>query len=535
MPNLLERASASIRGVVLSWLEGGRTSGMLTPEEQTKFTAITTARKYYAGDHTIYLTDRQKAWVDLHKGQLKFKVNLCGDVVDSVVERLEVAAFAVQKEGVTDEATGLMLQGWWMESRGPTIAAEAHTFAGRDGEAFVLVDWDTIEQLPRFIVHQRFVDKQAGGDDFGMWMDYPNGNYLAPPIRAVKQWEERQPTGDLEKRQTRYYADRIERFVWKDNAWVPIIEQEVVEVEIDGEKQSVLQDAPWPAPWLMQDGTPIGIPVAHLTTQGMKSDLADVIPLQDILNKQWLDLLATSDSTGFRLLFTFGFIMTTDGKDPKEDGSNVVKITPGNSYGTKAKPTDATVKDIPPGELKDMLELEERIVYRVADVSDVPLSRFQTTKMVAAAETLKQQEAPFTAKVERRQTIFGDAWNHAMAVVLRMAATFGVGEETVTADPKTQVRATWKPSSVRDDKEKAETAKLHKEMGVPEEFLWKRQLGYTDEEIAMMKATDEYAARVEMRKNMMALGAQNGDIGGAGDEGKDSGGNVGGGKDEKSE
>jgi hypothetical protein len=493
---------------------------MLTKEETTKQTVVVTARKYYDGDHSIFLTDRQKAWIDQHKGLIKFKVNLCADVVDSIVEKLEVAAFAVHAAGAANEKVGLALQEWWMDARMPTVAAEAHTYAGRDGEAFVLVDWDVENNRPKFILHPRFIDKQAGGDDFGMRMDYPNGNYLAEPIRAVKEWWEKVGT-QTERRQTRYYPDRIEKYLWKMDQWMPFIEKEIVESDVNGEKQFVLQDAAWPVPWLTKEGKPIGIPVGHLTTQGMKSDLVDVITLQDILNKQWLDLLATADATGFRLLFTFGFVMTTDGKPPAEDGSNLVKITPGNAYGTSAKPADASVQSIEAGDLKDMLELEERIVYRVADVSDVPMSRFQTTKAIAGAETLKQQEAPFTAKIERRQSVFGDAWGYVMGVALRLSATFGTGAEVITADAAAKVRVIWKPAEVRNDKEKAEIAKEHKALGVPEEFLWKRQLGYTDEDIVAMKATPEWKSREKMRANLAAIGGNV--TPGGGDRGQEDG------------
>jgi len=448
-------------------------------------------------------------------------VNLCADVVDSVVERLAVSGFAFEtEEGSTrtrDQLQEETIWRWWQDAKMATVAGEAHKWASRDGEAFILIDWDVERGRPRFILHPRYVDAFLTGGSgatwkdpwagYGMWMEYPFNDYLAEPIRAVKRWYEWEPeTKRNVQRQTVYYADRIEKYILDGGQWLPFMENVVV--RDDAGNVVGIADAPWPTPWVDAQGNPLGIPVAHVHNPGSKSDLDDVIPLQDGLNKQWLDLLATADSTGFRLLFTFGFVMTTDGKEPNADSSNVVKITPGSAYGTSKPKNEVDVKDIEPGDLKSLLMLEERIVFRIADVSDTPLSRFQTTHMIAAEGTLKQQEAPYVSKIMNRQTVYGDAWAWAMQMAVKLAMTFGQ-----KSFPEAQLRTIWKPAELRSDKDRADTAKVHAELGVPEEFLWSEQLGYSAEQIAKMKDTEEWKDKTAMRKNMLAIGGELGDQG----------------------
>lgn len=446
---------------------------------------IALVRRYYEGDQVVYMTTRQKAWLDLHPGKLSFVVNLSATVVDAVVERLQVTSFDVQPD---DADLAMLLWQWWTANRMDALQTETHRAAVRDGEAFVLTAWNNESQRPDFVYHPRYVDRQAGGDGFGMWVDYENGDLFGMPMQATKQWSETLADGTKRIRRTIYYPERIEK--WQlDGQWQPVTDDE-------GE--------PWPLPWVMADGSPIGIPVAHFRNPGVRSELKDIIPLQDALNKAWLDILAASDSTAFRMLVVLGFVPTTDGQAPATDGSNLLQVAPGQILATTKRPGDVSVDAIEPSSLDPLLEVEERIVYRVAQISDTPLSRFQFTRQVAAEGTLRQMDAPMIAKIEERQTLFGNAWEDMMRQALRQATAFG-GQALTDVSIGTQ----WKPAAVRDEKTQVEVAKAKKDLGVPASQIW-HELGYDAEQIETMNQSPEVQAKVANQQMAVALAQQNG-------------------------
>ena len=462
--NINQRAKLAVRG----WL--GLEQGMsMSAGETTTQKLISTYRNYYAGVHKVFLTDRQKAWLDQHDGNISFTVNHTATVVDAVVERLRVLSFASG-----DPALDATLWQWWQDNRMDVVQVETHRTAVRDGESAVITTWNEDERRPEYILHPRFVEKSAGGDGFGFFVDYPNDNYLTRPNYAVKRWTD----ADNKERHTYYYPDRIERYITQRGKLVEYSDNE-------GDQ--------WPIPWVNQAGRPIGIPVAHFRNSGLESDIKPIIPLQDALNKAWLDLMAASDMTAFRMLVFLGWVPTTDGKEPDAEGSNLVKVAPGQMLATRKAPDTANVHEIEPADLTPLLEVEDRIVYRMALLSNIPASRFLTSKQIAGAETQKEQEKPLIAKVEERQALFGNGWEDLCAVSLRMAQAFG----GMSIPDKLQLSTVWKPAGVVDEEVQLANARSKQGLGVPFEMVM-ANLGYTADEIKTMMNSPEYRARLAL-------------------------------------
>jgi len=459
-----QKAKQAVRG----WLGLELGNGMSTSETSTQ-KLIQTYRDYYGGKHKIYLTDRQKAWLDQHDGDLTFTVNHSATVVDAVVEKLQVIGF----EASDPEAAALLWE-WWQANRMDVVQVEAHRWAVRDGEAGILTTWNEVERRPDYVLHQRFIAKTAGGDGYGVWVEYPNDNWMTNPTHAVKQWTDE----NNKDRRTVYYPDRIERLILERSKWVEYRDN---------------PGDPWPTPWVTSAGQPIGIPVAHLRNSGLESDLKPVIPLQDALNKAWLDIMAASDTTAFRMLAFFGWIPTSDGKEPADDGSNLLAVAPGQMLATRKRPTEASIHEIEPADLGPLLEIEERIVYRMALLSGTPASRFLTSRQVASDETLKEQQEPLNAKVEERQSLFGNAWEDLGYVSLKMAQAFG----GYSLADDVEIETTWKPARPVKETEQIASAQGKKGLGIPIETLW-AELGYDQDEIAAMKKTPSYRASMAM-------------------------------------
>jgi len=298
---------------------------------------------------------------------------------------------------------------------------------------------------------------------------------------VTKRWTE--TVVENGKRQTRqrltaYYPDRVERFVLtttgNEAGWQPYRD--------DGQ--------PWPIPWVGADGQPLGIPAVHFRNPGLRSELWDAIPLQDAINKTLLDVLASADTSGFRILFAHGWFPTTDGKMPASDGSNLLKIAPGQVIGSSS--AEAALDPIEGADLSPLLEAVDSLIVKLAQVTDTPTGRFQLTRQVAAEGTLKQQEAPLLGKVRARQVLFGDAWEDLMYIARRLTNLWGEGG--LPEDPRIETR--WQVAETRDEAEWVNMLAVKREkLSVPLEMLWS-EAGYSQEQIEAMMASPEYTARI---------------------------------------
>jgi len=466
--------------VELSYLDA------LARENAEREQDIAQARKYHAGEHDVYLSDRIKEFLAIGAGtKSKFRMNVCRSVVTAVSERLIVAGFDTDEEANAEGAKEQSAWAWqvWQGNRMDALQDEVHDDTLVSGEHFVIVDWDAERKRPRFTPHPRYIDVDNGGDGYGCLMIYPDNNIYAAPSYAVKQWTEtvRDENGKRKsrRRRTLYYPERIERYVYELGGWRPYIE--------DGQA--------WPLPWVDLAGNPLGIPVIHFRNKGLRCEAWDAIPLQDAINKALVDLLATADLTAFRIFVALGWIPTTDGREPKADGSNWLKITPGQIVGTTKSREQASFEAIDGEDPSAMAELVHQLVLWTAMVTDTPVSRFIATKQIASGDTLKQQEEPLEAKVDHRRMLFGNGWEDCMAMARRLANVFGEEE----LDESVQFSTLWQSRRSLDE------LKAKRELGVPLEQLW-LEAGYSREQISAMKEMDEYQARL----SIMQLGLENG-------------------------
>jgi len=443
----------------LQWLQG---------EEKTRQQNILMAREYYDGDQDVRLTDRQRQYLGFEKGG-KFCLNYCGDVVNSVVERLRVNSFTCQ-----DQAVSQWIAGTWTGNRMDAGQRDVHSGAVLDGEYFVIVDWDKKAGRIRFYPHPRYTDPSLGGTGFGCKAHYPDDDASQAMLFASKRWTDTM-TDDTGRKQTLqrmalYYPDRIEKYVMgKGGEWVEFQEK----------------DQAGPMRRVDVGGKPLGIPVIHFQNPALRTELWDAFDVQDMINKTALDLAAASDTAGFRILFAHGWIPTTDGKEPAEDGSNLLKIAPGQIIGSMSE--NAGLDTIEPTDLSKLEGVLDGWIMRLAQVTGTPLSRFQMTKQIAAEGTLKEQDNKMVAKVEARQITFGNAWEDCLDIARRLANTFG----NAGLDEEPAIESQWNPAAVRDETAELERIAIKREkLQVPLFQVW-AEAGYSPEEITKMMEAPE--------------------------------------------
>lgn len=449
-------------------------------EERTRQRNIVDAREYYEGEHPVYLTERQKEFLAHDLTKQRFALNYCATIVDAAAEKMLVKGFQT-----ADEALGAWAWDVWQANRMDGKQIQVHRECINEGEHFVLVDWPEGREFPRFLPHPRYTDPEFGGTGFGCKAHYANDDPNQDLEAVSKRWTE---TYQDERGRTRqrsrmniYYPDRIERYVrsfegiYRDAGWAPFTESE---------------DEDAAMAWVGADGAGLGIPFGHFIKPG-RLELWDAIPLQDLINKTALDIIATVDAAGFPIRLTYGFPATTDGKEPESDGGNAIKLFPGCWMYVPLGADGNNRVEFKGGEdPRPMLETLDSYIQKLAQVTDTPLGRFQMTRQIAAEGTLKQQEAPLLAKVRAYTTQVGNGWEDTLRAAVRLANARGVG----LSDQ--HIETLWEPAESRDDTEEMERLRIKAELGVPREKLWE-EMGYDPDEIAQMRAmaSEEQAAQ----------------------------------------
>jgi hypothetical protein len=291
---------------------------------------------------------------------------------------------------------------------------------------------------------------------------------------ASKRWTETETDAGGQRRtrqrMTVYYPDRIEKYVMGPGGqWIEFAEP----------------GQAWPTPWVDGARQPLGIPVFHFYNPGVRSELWNAVFIQDAINKSALDLLAASDTEGFRILFAHGWYPTSDGQPPKDDESNLLHVAPGQIIGSTDK--DAGLTPIEGGDLSKLEAVLNGWILRLDQVTGTPTSRHQMTAQVASEATLKQQESKLIAKVEERQSLFGGAWTDCLAMARRLENLWGrkgLNEESL-------ISIRWKPAATRD--ETAELGRLvlkREKLSVPLRQIW-MEAGYDQKVIETMMQEPE--------------------------------------------
>lgn len=388
---------------------------MLHQAQRERQRQLATLRDYYNGDHP----------------KTTFAMNYCRLVVDAPAERLAITGFQAE-----NPKTREWLWQFWQAARLDAISKTVHLAALRDGEAFLVVDYDPLADRPRLTLN--FADDGSGG----MTVHYSDD---WQPIYAVKRWTVDSGNGAGRiRRMNVYYAERVEKYISTSAApyWHPY----------------KLENEAWPLAWVDKKGNPLGLPVIHFrnrdsgTPYGV-SEIQDILPLQDALNKILSDILAVADTNAFPMLVALGFELPED-----------FQVAPGALiHVPTSMDTPSDFKVIPGAEVGNLLTLLQHLVLEIARVSSTPLSRLQISGQVAAEGTLKQQEAGLIAKVEHKQLTFGNAWEDAMRLALRLQNAFGA----VKVEENSLLSTLWTPAAPRSELEQLQLLLLKAQLGVP--------------------------------------------------------------------
>lgn len=420
--------------------------------------------RYYDGEHNTKVLDRAKTY--LEASGFRYSDNVCDVVVDSMAEKLSVTGFSIaseKAEGETDPLADAMSV-VWEQNRGDEEQGTIHTEALKKGDAIAIIGWDAAREIPTFEFNRPDKMKIVYDPESPRRMLY-----------AVKVWSTCEASslqnrlGKEIRRMNIYYPDRVEKYftATEDGDWTEWLDESDRGV--------------WPMPWTNQAGEPRGIPVVHFRNKPKgspygRSEIRKVIPQQDGLNKQVLDLFEIMDQQGYPQRWAIG--TTTDEVSGLTGGPGVLwsmsKET-GKFGQFDAAPLEPVVKTI------------EHTLTRIAGLSRTPVYQLVMTGNAPSGESLKTAEGPFVSKIRDRHKTFGNAWEDVMRLCLGLMAEMGK-IEALPADLRIIVH--WDDPETRNEKEHLESLSLKQELGVSKRTLL-RELGVEDPDAELARSGAE--------------------------------------------
>lgn len=406
---------------------------------------------YYAGRHPIaFDIDKDSSYARYFKAMLQsLRENLCPAVVDVFAERLQ----ADRWDGIPDDEA--------LERSMRRLMDEVHRAALLYGDAFVLV-WPDME--PRPWAHDpRSMTVQMDSDD-------PHKVAL-----AVQLW--RLPDG---RWRVNVYGDMLVMRLISPSKDLPQTLERYKEYDEDGADAVV-------------EHTFGACPVVRFSndydtyTQSGRSVLADVVPLQNMLNKTLADMLIASEFHALPLRVLTGVQPVYD---PTTGKSNIETFDPKNDRFMFFGGTDTRAFSLPAGDLKMIADMTDAIALKVARVTGCPLHYLLLgTGGFPSGEALRTAESRLIASVRDLQDAWTEPWQE-------VAALLGYdGAKPVWSDP---ARLT--------ESERLERAAQKKALGLPQREVYV-EMGYDEEQADALYAArqaETEAARQQYLKDFSA-------------------------------
>lgn len=203
------------------------------------------------------------------------------------------------------------------------------------------------------------------------------------------------------------------------------------------------------------------------------SEMADLIPLCDALNKALADLMVASEYFARPRRWATG-IELVDGDDGEENPF------PESHRMMISEAPDSKFGSLPAADLAAYENAVNVLLGQIMAVSALPAHYVGiTTSNPASADAIRSAEASLTARAAARQATFGRAWEHVGR--LTAAVLDGVNPDSV------DVSVRWADPATRSVAQEADAVvKLHAAGILPTTFALAR-LGYSESEIAEIR------------------------------------------------
>jgi hypothetical protein len=443
-------------------------------------------------------------------------INLMAIAINTTVRRVTLNGFEVvapaaaeggEGESVSPDEEGSSsiqaIEAWikkfYEVNRIETISRDLHRMTERDGEAFLLIDYDLEYIYPRdpaqvgiakIFINERYTDagatwKSFQGSGEGCKAHYRHGDPNQPLDMVSKRWVEQyweEEEIKARQRMTLYIAEvgsdlvgdrlpaRIEKYAMSESG-------EWEEFRDEGDEE-------WPIWWTeggADTGVSLPIPVIHFRNEELEPGQKKIWGLQASMDELWVSFMNAQLMSGHQLLVAFGFYPTSDGLPPEEDGSNVLTVSPRQIIGSGAVTSkEASLTAIQPAPADPLLQGLDKTAIYASFVGSLPVSNFIFSKAVASSETLKQGDAELVARINELIGLWSFSWSAAMDIARKMEILYGGN----TMDELPAIVPQWASPERRDMNHLTKEANAKRAAGVPEIIILQEVWGYTPEQAA---------------------------------------------------
>jgi Phage portal protein, SPP1 Gp6-like len=420
--------------------------------------------RYYKGEQPIaYLPDEVRIAVGTRLKPLIINwPRITCNVVD---ERLEVDRFRLPNSSEFSEATEIW-QANEMDEESPLVHLDALLY----GRSFVSV-WSGAEGMPQI----------AAESARECWVE--TDPVTREPRFAIKRWwdpHERQAFLNI------YRPEEISK--WKAG---------VGDAAID------ISNLPANA-WVRSGGldNPLGVvPLVPFINRRRilvptgESELTDVLPLADAINKLGTDLMISSEFHSMPRRWATGVEVVEDDEGNVQETFSMLK---GRTW--VAEDSAARIGSLPEADLQGFISAIEAFSIQLMSLGHIPPHYGNAAKgSLASADSIRASEASLVSVVRQKMRAFGGAWED----VLKLALRARNGELT---EQQKQLETQWRNPEIRTESELVDAAIKRKALGIPDVQAWE-DLGYTEAQIKRMKKLrDEQQAEAVQRQQEMGLG-----------------------------
>lgn len=416
---------------------------------------------YYEGLHKLKWTAQRLR--DVFKSfDVIFQENWCDVVVTSLIERVQFLRYSIEDTKANETLNNLvkdldLVLDTEEVHEEVAVVGESFIVAGLDEEGMVTVHHNDARMMHAFYESDNPKKMRMAGK---VWLDDTSDKY----------------------RMTLYYPDRIEYYAHKKqdslptDGWAPYV------------SESTLEGA------LLNDYGQI--PVFHFKRgDRVKSELHNIINIQDRINKLLADMMVTSEFAAMPQRY---IISQTEyeGKVPYGPESTI-EIPAGDGEG---QPTQVGV--FPAADMENFIKVLDAAISAIAIISRTPKHYFMSQGGELSGEALIAMEAPLNKKADRFIQRMKPGWRN-LGKFLLYLNDGGTGQTEERVDAVFDRVETVQPLT------EAMVITQNIQSGIPL-VTQLRRLGWSEEELeALQKDQEDQAAKVPTQgENGAAQGLQ---------------------------
>jgi hypothetical protein len=417
---------------------------------------------YYDGDQSLrYNSDRFK---DIFKDlNADFTENWCAVVIDACYNRVNLLSANIIDESDLEDITG-GFAGAIQRIKDRLLGTQDKTQAKLDEiirRNEILLESDDVHKIAGVVGESFFVCGEDEEGAIGFYNDPRLVTMFYDPENprkkrfAAKWWTAEDKTVRL----TLYYPDHLEYYRTRKKLEATTGANQFEPCDADGNFTDENQ-----AP--NESGE---IPVFHFKPdrRKVKSDLKNVIPLQDAVNKLASDMMITSEFGAFRQRF---IISDADVEGALKNAPNEIWDIPAGDGTTQ----NTQVGELSASDPKTYLEPLSREVKAISAITQTPNHFFfgQGSSQISG-EALIALEAPLNDKAQARIDLFAPVWKEALAYMLRVEGT---------SVESNQIEVVFEVPETVQPKTKAEIREINVRAGIPLVTTLRRE-GWSQSEI----------------------------------------------------